>query len=111
LKTKTLSKKRLDKLWQASSSCYYSAVTKVGFSNEIIRERYLDLMITDEEALEMRGILDAEYRKNLCTLDSSTLQDLLLANDKGLQKRAKITIDAIVNELFERELNNEKKST
>jgi hypothetical protein len=68
-------------------------------------------MITKEEALEMYETLDAEYRKNICTLDSKALQDVVLANEEGLQRRAKNTIDIIVNELFERELNNEKKST
>ncbi len=111
MKTKTLTKKRLSKLWQLTSSCYYDAVAKLGLSNEIIRERYKDCMITKEEALEMYETLDAEYRKNICTLDSKALQDVVLANEEGLQRRAKNTIDIIVNELFERELNNEKKST
>ncbi len=111
MKTKTISRNRLSKLWQLTSSCYSNAVAKLGISNEIIRERWQDCLITKEEAHEMYEILDAEYRNNICSLDSKSLQDIVIANEKGLQRRAKNTIDAIVNELFERELNNEKKST
>jgi hypothetical protein len=111
LKRKSLSKKRLAELWEASSSCYNNAVAKLGYSREIIRERYLDMLITEDEALELNRVLDEEYRKGLCELDSSIMQDIITADSKGLQRRAKITIESMINELFERELNNEKKST
>lgn len=111
MKRRSLSKKRLAELWSSSSSCYSDAVNKLGYSNEIIRERYMDTLLTEEEALQLREALDEQYRKNLCNLDSKTLQDMVTADNKGLQRRAKITIDAIINELFERELTNEKRST
>ena len=111
MKRNSLSKKRLAELWKASSSCYNDAVAKLGYSNETVRENYLDDLITGEEAAELRNRLDEEYRKRLCALESKVIQDIITADSNGLQRRAKITIDCMINELFERELNNEKKST
>ena len=111
MKRKSLSKKRLAELWKASSSCYEEAVSKLGYSKEIVRERYYDTLITEEEAIELYRVLDEEYRKKLCTLESKIIQDIITADNDGLQRRAKITIESMISELFERELNNEKKST
>lgn len=118
-----LTKKLLSEVWARTTTCYRKA----------LRDEYPGLFnsMTDEEIetnahdqnfeVEMKvQIMDAmqpyrspsinnRYLEYLLKLDSKTLSLVIQAHQAGKQRRAEVTIDAILNELFERSINGEKK--
>lgn len=106
--TKKLSKKRLNDLWSTTSDCYSEACKEIGFNNFDLRDWYADDLITEEELALKAEQLDELYRKKICNLPSDVIEDVILANTKGLQRRAQKTIDNLISELLERQLKDEE---
>jgi hypothetical protein len=107
-KSRRLTDKRLRELWQATSSCYDDATEELGYSNGDVAYLYKIGEIDDKQAEDMMRKIDELYRKNLCSLSSDILEDILKASEKKKQKRARATIENISTELLERQIRNEK---
>lgn len=103
-----MSEKEIKELWSHSSSCYEAACKELGFNNLSIREMFLDELITKEEAEFKFNQIDELYRSKLCQLPSSIIEGIIVSNNLGLQRRSAKTIENLMSELLERQLNNEK---
>lgn len=103
-----MSERKLKGLWNHSSSCYEAACAELGFNNSIIRELFRDELITKEEAEFKFNQIDELYRSKLCKLPSNIIEGIITANDMELQRRSSKTIENLMSELLERQLNNEK---
>lgn len=108
MKRKNLTKKRLKDLWVKTSECYSEAVKEYGTSTFELRELYLDHLISEEDYSCKLEELDEIYRLKLCSLPSEVIEDVVRANDKGLQIRARKTVASLTTELLERQLRNEE---
>lgn len=107
-KNKRLSERKIKELWKHSSSCYEAACQELGFNNFSIREMFRDELITKEEAEFKFNQIDELYRSKLCKLPSDVIEGIICSNDLGLQRRSRKTIENLMSELLERQLNNEK---
>jgi len=107
---KKLDEKTLKESWNVTSEIYEKACKEVGYTNQEVRYLWSDSEITLKEANRRRYELDEVYRKLLCKLPTHVLNILVKAWESGQQKRNPKTIDSVVTELFERELNESKET-
>lgn len=107
-KRRNLTTKRLAAVWAETSGCYSAAAKEYGMSSMDLRDLYVDEIITEEEYQVRLEELDEIYRAKLCKLSSETLEDVVRAHNKSLQKRAKKTLETLTTELLERQLKNEE---
>lgn len=107
-KRRNLTAKRLAAVWSETSGCYSAAAKEYGMSSMDLRDLYVDEMITEEEYLIRLEELDELYRAKLCKLSSETIEDVIRAHNKSIQKRAKKTLETLTTELLERQLKNEE---
>lgn len=105
---KTLSQGRLNQIYNRTTKAYKKACKELNFDDDFAKEKVWNGADTIEEYREMRAKVDTAYIKFLKELSTQDLDDVLLAVEQGLQKRAPRTIDAIATELLERSLRDEK---
>lgn len=107
---KKLDVKIVKKSWDVTAEVYTKACEEVGYSNQDIRYQFTHQKITLKEAHRKRDELDEVYRRLLCELPTSELTVLIKAWESEQQNRNPKTIDSVVTELLERELNESKKT-
>lgn len=111
---KRLSKKRRTAVISATSGIYSEVCRQVSYSLEraMIHKTYEPGEKELKEIAEKEAVINDEYRKRICELPTTLLNDILIANELGIFKRKENTIDAIHGELLERALNgNKRKNT
>lgn len=68
-----------------------------------ISGRYPDYKLTEE----LKQALEQKYRELVCQMSAKKLKTVLYAHSQGVFLRKQVTIDAILTELLERELESE----
>lgn len=83
---------------------YSDVCTRIGYSNEWLYVQVSEEHMTTEEMIEKREALSVVYMQSIIKLATSTLEDIIKLHKSGQLKRKQETLDAIMNELLEREL-------
>ena len=93
------------------TSYMYSRTCKIiGYSTHDIKTMYYNEEITKSEYLEKKAHLDSIYVEQICKLSTSVLNEILQIHETKQLRRAARTLDAIANELLERELHGNQEA-
>lgn len=103
---KVITEKVIKNTGAITAHVYNKACNVVGYTNAELNFNYYDDKITDKELFNKREALDAVYRELLCKLSTKNLNLILAIHNAGRVIRTNKTLDSIVTELLERELNN-----
>ena len=82
----------------------------VGYSSQELRMAVFNGQMSLRKCTEQKEVLDKEYVEQICRLSTSVLNEILQIHETGQLKRAPRTLDAIANELLERELHENKEA-